>query len=229
MESKQQSDRIDAVYALWQQRSIDWMKEYGARATGPMIQKAGEQHFREVIGPFIADIDAIDTLADCAVMPDQIYKRKGVSMNGKRLAQIVNEKEWLGGSVYLEGGEDFPDSSGWYYSLTHSLHSITDAVLDCSRGYAQRGDTADDVSGPFSNEEEAAASLAEFLGTPEGRAWFRKEAKQNRRRSYSPIRLAGTRQRKAKRHAANLAKRLAGGEVLNAAAMRQIRKHHPCG
>jgi hypothetical protein len=56
------SDRIDAVYEMMQHWNREWMKINGPRANGPMIQEAGRKCFREVVGPFIRDIDAIDTL-----------------------------------------------------------------------------------------------------------------------------------------------------------------------
>ena len=49
------SDRTDAVYDVLQSETGKWLRENGARATGPMLRAAGRDLFRKIIGPLIAD------------------------------------------------------------------------------------------------------------------------------------------------------------------------------
>jgi hypothetical protein len=51
----QTSDRVDAVYDLLQSETSKWLRENGARATGPMLQAAGRDLFRKIIGPLVAE------------------------------------------------------------------------------------------------------------------------------------------------------------------------------
>ena len=89
-----------------------------------------------------------------------------------QLAKEIDRRDLLGGPVRLCGGREYgAGATGWYYSLSHSLCSIADAVLDRSCGYQHRGEAADNVRGPFHSRIAALRDLAEWLEDDDGRAW----------------------------------------------------------
>ena len=93
-------------------------------------------------------------------------------MNALQLAKEIDRRGLLGSPVRLCGGREYGAAcTGWYYSLSGSLCSITDAVLDHGCGYRRRGEAADNVDGPFASRTEAIADLACWIEEPEGREW----------------------------------------------------------
>ena len=95
-------------------------------------------------------------------------------MSAKKLIAELCRRELCGAPVFLDGGEEWPASSGYYYSFSGSLCCITDAILTSSCGYRRAGEAADNVSGPFATEAEAIADLVDFASEESGAEYIAK-------------------------------------------------------
>lgn len=89
-------------------------------------------------------------------------------MNARELIAELCRRELCGSPVFLDGGDEWHDSTGWYYSFSGSLTRITDAIRTQGIGYQRAGEAADNVSGPFATEEKAIADLVEFASDESG-------------------------------------------------------------
>ncbi len=130
-------------------------------------------------------------------------------MTTRELIAEIDRRDLLGSPVKLYGGREFGGAAtGWYYSPSHSLCCIGDAVLQHGCGYRHRGEAADNVRGPFGSKSAALADLAEFVGDDDGRAWAEgKIADDDARIAAAAARPEARRLRRKAKRARNLASR----------------------
>lgn len=139
-------------------------------------------------------------------------------MNAQELVKELCDRELCGAPVYVHGGDEWPDHSGWYYDFGGSICEISD-VIKTRPGFGGMGDTWDNVSGPFETEEAAVADLIEFAGNEDGAEYIANIIRRDDERvaAFAAEQEARAQRRKEKRKAkkarwlANKARRASAG------------------